>query len=73
MQHPIDRRMLAQEREHGRGVLHVTLHPHRQRLDTLQQWNALVGDRQAPKSRKPSARARMMKADGPNCSAKTMP
>ena len=27
---------------------------------------ALCGDRQAPKSRKPSVRARMMKAAGPN-------
>ena len=37
------------------------------------RWKALVGDRQAPKSRKPSVRARMMKADGPNSSANTMP
>ena len=73
MEHPIHRFALGREIEHRRGVLHVALHAHGQGLDALQQVEGVGGGKQAPKSRKPSARARMMKAAGPNSSAKTMP
>ena len=46
-------------------------HAQRQGLDALQDVESIGRDRQAPKSRRPSTRARMMKAGGPNCSAKT--
>ena len=57
----------------------MALHPQRQRLETLEEQEALNGDWAAPKSRRPSTRARMANAmlpngpSGPKTSAKLSP
>ena len=64
---PADRRVGAERREHGRGVLDMALHAQRQRLDA----RSAVAPRCAARGRRrnrasPRSRARMMKAGGPN-------
>ena len=73
VQHPRDRRVLLQETSTAAVLAMCRAMRNAQRLDALQQMEGIGGDMQAPKSRRPSARARMMKAAGPNSSAKTMP
>ena len=46
MQHPVDRLVGLQRRQHGRRVRDMALHAQRQRLDALQQIES-VGRRQA--------------------------
>jgi hypothetical protein len=73
MHHPFDRLVTFEEVEHRGGVGDVAFHPQRQRLNALQQIKR-IGRRQArAEIAQAFARARMMKADGPNSSSKTMP
>jgi len=53
MPHPVDGLVGGQGLQHRMGIGHVPIHPNAQGLDALQQLKRIVGDRQAPKSRKP--------------------